>query len=492
MVESTGLFSAYGIADNQKHIIAKFGNPNEKIIFIPIKDSANVTWGYFYFKTNFYHFFSSFFASAIFFLALVLTAYFFTRWRMRSSLEKEFSRFNRFLSEIEMVTEKLHEIYHDENFTIHFDAAHNREQIIINRAISRLLDEIKKANKSLHDAVSLAEQQRFKEELTRTALQVTHDIGSPLAMLEAIIQSNSVALPEISRTPLLNAANRIRDISNSLLLKAKPDLLDTEKTLTQQPIYHLINQVISEKRLIQNSKITIDKIFDELAYTFFAFIRPSDFCRVISNLINNAIEAVDQQGRITISLSSQENKIAIEIQDTGKGIDEKIIGQLGQLGKSYGKDKGLGIGLYHAFHTIENWGGEIKISSTLNVGTLIKITIPQAQSPTWFIPMIEIRAKQNIVIIDDDQFIHSIWQERFKPYENQINLIHLNRAPMTNKAFNGLREMASFLHYLLLCPHLFYSGILRLHFYCLANLLAQYRSYNLICAQLHGDCLPIL
>jgi signal transduction histidine kinase len=426
-IKSTGLFSSFVITDNQKQVISQFGS--DKISdssLIPIHDDAQAIWGYYYFQPNFYKFFSPFLAAAVIFLALILIVYFAIRWRMRSNLESEFSRFNNFLAEIEMVTEKLHEIYNPEDeFQINSKSTYNTEQVIINRAISKLLHEIQKANQSLREAISAAEKRRFQEELTRAALQVAHDIGSPLAALEAILQSTSLALPEKSRTPIRNAAGRIRDISNTLLQKARQELISNDGgPLSQHLLLSLINQVVSEKRMQHDEKISIKTQFDNSSYKLFALIRSADFCRILSNLINNAIEAIENSGHITVFLLNADKNIEIRIQDNGKGIPDDILGKLGELGKTYGKPDGLGIGLHHAINTIDNWGGRLDIQSQEGVETTVQITLPKSQPPSWFVPEIKIMNGQTIVIIDDDESIHDVWKERFREYQNKINLFH--------------------------------------------------------------------
>lgn len=261
------------------------------------------------------------------FFILISIVYFVIRWRIRTNLEYEFSRFNHFLNEIEKFTENLHEVYNENSeLKINSSPSVSAEQIIINNAISRLLNEIKKSNQSLREAVSSAEQRRFQEELTRTALQVAHDIGSPLAVLEAIVQSTSLVLPENDRTSIRNATGRIRDISNSLLYKTRKDLLlNNEGLLSQQLLQSLINQVISEKRIQHGERVTLKTQYSERSHTLFSFVRSGDFCRVLSNLINNAIEAINDSGHIIISLSDLENNVIIKIQDNGKGIPTEFL-----------------------------------------------------------------------------------------------------------------------------------------------------------------------
>lgn len=426
-IKSTGLFSSFVITDNQKQIISKFGNDNfSNSNLIPIQDEAKITWGYYYFEPNFFHFFYSFLVSAFIFLILVLALYFIIRGRIRSHLRFEFSRFNHFLKEIEQITVKLHQIYNeDEGIQISQKSSYNLEQLLINNAISRLLEEIRRANKSLREAVASNEQKRFQEELTKTALQVAHDIGSPLAVLEAVVQSTSIT-QESNRVSIRNAANRIRDISYSFLKKAKGELMVYgEEVLTQQLIQSLINQVLSEKRLQHAEKININFELTESSYGLFALIRATDFCRVLSNIINNSIEAIEVSGFIKVSLFEYEHDVLIQIDDNGIGIPSSILARLGELGVTYGKPQGMGIGLHHAKNTIENIGGKLEFKSKEDKGTQVNIYLPKTRPPFWFVPKITLTEGQIIVIIDDDESIHAIWKKRFSSFENKlIKLIH--------------------------------------------------------------------
>lgn len=367
------------------------------------------------------------------FLALIVTLYFFIRWRIRSNLDVEFSRFNQFLHEIELLTEQIHHIYNEEDaITINTGVTYHAEQTIINKAISRLFDEIRRANKSLCEAISVAEQKRFQEELTATALQVVHDIGSALSVLEMIVQSASLALPEDSRVGIRNAAQKMRDIANSLLKKAKRDFFSLDdSSLTRQPLYSVINQVVSEKRLQYCSHDNLNIYFDvhESSFGLFAIINVVEFSRVLSNVINNAVESIAvKNGEIAVSLLSDSDSIILQIEDNGIGMSRDLIDKIGQFGVTHGKINGNGLGLFHAKTTIENWGGKLEIQSEIECGTTVIIYLPKTQPPAWFAPRLEIQQGQTVVVIDDDESIHAVWRERFKCYQESvgqaISLLH--------------------------------------------------------------------
>ena len=411
LIESAHLFSSFTIYDNQQRAIAAFGK-FEKAELIPIYDEAKVIWGYYSFATNFLKFFSPFLITSGVFLILVLMFYLIIRSKIKNDLENEFVQFNSFLNEIERVTKKISALDEEDNFSVYAEVSKTTEQEIINRTILRLVDEIKKSNKKLREAILETEQKRFQEELTRTALQVAHDIGSPLAVLETIVQSSMLTMPEENRISVRNAASRIRDISASILLKVKKSLPVSSESFKQYELFGLLMQIISEKRLQYHSKAKIEFNFDTSFYGSFAMLKPSDFGRVMSNLINNSVEAIKYNGVITVTLSKMNKNCVIEIKDNGKGISPEVLKKIGEHGQSFGKAGGSGLGLYHAKTIIENWGGRLEIESVVGKGTCVVISLPIAQTPSWYISEILLLPNQQICIIDDDQSIHEVWQNR--------------------------------------------------------------------------------
>jgi signal transduction histidine kinase len=71
-----------------------------------------------------------------------------------------------------------------------------------------------------------------------------------------------------------------------------------------------------------------------------------------------------------------EKSILITVSDSGRGIHADLISTLGELGQTYGKKGGSGLGLYHARTTAEAWGGTLLIQSSRAGGTSITLDLP--------------------------------------------------------------------------------------------------------------------
>ena len=260
----------------------------------------------------------------------------------------------------------------------------------------------------------------------RVASQVAHDIRSPLAALDSVLKDIS-QLPEEKRILIRSAAGRIRDIANNLIEQNRArgrdgsgSALAEDKTAAEpasaQLLSGIVDSLITEKRLQYRSQlgVEIDSRLEETAYGLFVEIEPSLLKRVLSNLIDNAVEALPGKGLVTVRLTSHEESIEIGIRDSGKGIPPDDFARLGQRGETHGKLGGSGLGLHHAKTSVESWGGSLLIGSELGKGTTVTIRLPRGRAPEWFVSGLTIAPGATIVVLDDDTSIHQVWRGRFE------------------------------------------------------------------------------
>lgn len=104
--------------------------------------------------------------------------------------------------------------------------------------------------------------------------------------------------------------------------------------------------------------------------------------RVIANLINNAIRYTEPGGRIVVQVGlDREDKLFVEIADTGIGIEEKdyerIFHPFEQVENDYNRRfEGVGLGLTISRQLIESMNGEIILKSRTGVGSVFKFRVP--------------------------------------------------------------------------------------------------------------------
>lgn len=246
----------------------------------------------------------------------------------------------------------------------------------------------------------------------KMASQIAHDIRSPLAALNVFLRDVHT-LPEDRRNLLRAAVHRIHDIANNLLPKKK-SLLQFDEGPKVELLSSLLDSLVTEKRIQYRHKNNLEIIFklSRKAYDSFSLIESVSFLRAISNLIDNAVEASDKEfSTVTLSLGVLEEFLVIQVEDNGRGIPVDRLSEVFQRGVSH-KEDGSGLGLAHAKATIESFGGHIGILSKEGEGTRLTIRLKKAESPSWFLKSLKLKASSRIAIVDDDSSIHRIWEGR--------------------------------------------------------------------------------
>ena len=253
--------------------------------------------------------------------------------------------------------------------------------------------------------VKLLEHQealRKSEELAslgNLAAQVAHDIRSPLAALGAT--AKSLEMPEDQRKLVEGAVSRMQGIADDLLQRYRaPSVGPAKATVSVCALGGLIEQILAEKRLQHKDKTGVEIEFNNSAEDVKALTDPKELQRLLSNLVNNAVEAFIGPGMVSVGLAAFDDKVLIEVKDNGKGIPPEILAKLGKKGETHGKAGGNGLGLYHARTTIEGWGGNFKIESEQGKGTSVSIALPRAAAP----------AGKMAILLDDDMLVHMNWK----------------------------------------------------------------------------------
>ena len=282
----------------------------------------------------------------------------------------------------------------------------------------------------------LARKEAASEAMFQLSTQVAHDIRSPLVALDAALENTS-ALPEKQRTIVRHSLNRIRDVANSLLERnrsrqgiaaANPD---TGEQLEVRLLSSLIDPVVAEKRMQYASKPGIDIDFKPTgeSYGLFSALQPVEFGRLLSNLVNNAVEAMGDKGKVDVRLTPEDGHVLLSISDNGKGISPEVLAKLGKKGETHGKAGGSGLGLFHARTMAESWGGNLVIDSTPGKGTAVTIKLPKAETPSGFVAALELVPGRPVIVLDDDKGIHSLWQKKLETVglkENNIEVLYFS------------------------------------------------------------------
>jgi len=104
------------------------------------------------------------------------------------------------------------------------------------------------------------------------------------------------------------------------------------------------------------------------------------FRQVLINLAQNARQAMPDGGVLELQTHRQENRVVLDVIDTGRGMDEKTQAKMFDAFYST-KSAGSGLGLPTVRRVVEAHGGKITCASALGRGTQFTIELPIAETP---------------------------------------------------------------------------------------------------------------
>ena len=98
--------------------------------------------------------------------------------------------------------------------------------------------------------------------------------------------------------------------------------------------------------------------------------------RVIGHLVQNALDATPEGGRVWVSLGKRGDRAVVEVGDTGQGMSQEFVRE--RLFKPFQSTKqaGMGIGAYESAQYIRELGGELQVESQENMGTRVTMILP--------------------------------------------------------------------------------------------------------------------
>jgi len=288
------------------------------------------------------------------------------------------------------------------------------------------------------------------------SLQVAHDIRSHVVALETA-SKDLAQVAEPQRILIRNATMHIRDIANNLL----SSYLDNQ-TFSYQVrdvlLISILEFVISEKRFeITHRNISLEPDFALNSFTSFVRVIPRELRNILSNICNNAIDALGEKGngKIIIRTYTQQDAVVIQIIDNGQGIPAEQLPKLFTKGYSL-KPKGNGFGLFHAKQHIASWGGSIQLASELQVGTTVTITLATCSIPTWFCKQMSIFNTSTLVVVDDNDSIFNLWAARLKELKLAPERIKYFHDPeLFLKWYNACQRDPAHLEYIFLIDYEF-------------------------------------
>ena len=221
---------------------------------------------------------------------------------------------------------------------------------------------------------------------------VSHDLRTPLASIQSFVEAleDDVVQDKVTfqrylhtiRMETKRLGGLIHDLFELSSMEAQGDVFDPQPYHTDELLIGALESFslhLEEKQL----KVEI-QMPDRLPA---AMMMPAQIKRVLSNLLQNAIQYSPNEGKIVLSAVEQDHDfLRISVIDEGEGIEaaetSRIFERFYRVDKSRSKNSGgAGLGLAIAKSIVQLHGGEIGVRSSPRAGSCFWFTLPIYSSP---------------------------------------------------------------------------------------------------------------
>jgi signal transduction histidine kinase len=251
--------------------------------------------------------------------------------------------------------------------------------IIISRALES--HEFKKENERLERQLIQSEKLAG---IGTLAAGVTHEINNPL---QGIFSLAELILEAAPPPAIAEYAQKIVDLSERIAHIVRR-LSQFSRVISQMGLADTqLNRVIDESielATLSPGFMNIEILKEYQASACFE-AHPTEVSQVFINLLNNAKDAMNGVGQLTIRTRDLDEFTEAEVSDTGPGIPDDILKQIfDPFFTTKGPGKGTGLGLSISQRIVERYKGEIHIETKAGKGTTFKVRFPMKTSMQEF------------------------------------------------------------------------------------------------------------
>jgi PAS domain S-box-containing protein len=242
-------------------------------------------------------------------------------------------------------------------------------------------DKIRQYSRHLEELVDQRTRQLQEKErlaaIGEIAGMVGHDIRNPLQSLASevyLIKTEVDSMPQNEATQNINESVDSIEQGIGYINKIIADLQDYSRPLNPEfqkvDLANLVKYVIKTITFPNNVKLLLNlKPLPEIS------VEQTFTRRALTNLINNAIQAMPNGGQLKIAAYQEKDTINIDVADTGVGIPDEVKNKL-FTPMFTTKAKGQGLGLAVVKRLVEAQGGSISFESKVGAGTKFQIKLP--------------------------------------------------------------------------------------------------------------------
>ena len=202
--------------------------------------------------------------------------------------------------------------------------------------------------------------------------ETAHQLGTPVSSLMAWVEMLKEQYPNDELLPEMD-----KDVKRLQLIAERFSKIGSLPEPVDASMNDVLAHVVDYMDRRTSHKVQMIRQLPE--HEVIVRMNASLFEWVVENLCKNAVDAMEGKGTITLTLTDENQRVVIEVQDTGKGIKKKDINNVFTPGFTT-KKRGWGLGLSLAKRIVEEYHkGRIFVKqSEIGKGTTFRIEMPKS------------------------------------------------------------------------------------------------------------------
>jgi signal transduction histidine kinase len=192
-----------------------------------------------------------------------------------------------------------------------------------------------------------------------------------LALSESIVDDDIPRIQDDAKE-IIDASHRISEIVSDLSSHARD-----ARTLGRSSIN--LNDVVDKAMEISKHTRNLKSVDVSKDYAERPIIigNTSELTQIITNFVNNAVDAMNAKGELLLSTSSTEENHTISVTDNGSGMDKETQKKIfDPFFTTKDPGKGTGLGLHVVRKIVEKHGAKLEVQSELGKGTTFTVIFP--------------------------------------------------------------------------------------------------------------------
>lgn len=224
-----------------------------------------------------------------------------------------------------------------------------------------------------------AQRQQRLAEMGRMVASLAHQVRTPLS--SALLYASHLKRPLLDDDKrlrfsgkMIDSLHQLEHLINDMLIFARGGVSGEEELVAQALLQELVDEA-KERAQPRTIEFHVNADMADVRIR----VNPVLIKSALQNLINNALQAMGEQGRLTVGIQQNGAQLEMSVTDTGKGISEERLQRIFEPFES-DRAQGTGLGLSVVKAIVQAHRGTVSVSSVPGEGSRFVIALPLSRT----------------------------------------------------------------------------------------------------------------